>query len=65
MLIQIEEGISASEWIVKLDDYPVVCRSRQQAHEFAERMQNRLDAPHPLPDLSQPHTDEPAGPTAH
>lgn len=65
MLIQIEEGISASEWIVKLDDYPVICRSRQQAHEFAERMQTRLDAPHPLPDTPRPLADEPISSTAH
>ena len=65
MLIQIEEGINTSEWIVKLDDYPVICRSREQAHQFAERMQTRLDAPHPLPDLSPPLADKPISPTAH
>lgn len=65
MLIQIEEGISASEWIVKLDDYPVICRSRQEADEFAERMQTRLAAPHPLPGPPRPAADEPLSPTAH
>ncbi|MCO8162828.1 hypothetical protein NJC40_20935 [Pseudomonas sp. 21LCFQ02] len=65
MLIQIEEGISASEWIVKLDDYPVICRSRQEADEFAERMQTRLAAPHPLPGPPRPAADESLSPTAH
>ncbi|WNW11905.1 hypothetical protein RRX38_12335 [Pseudomonas sp. DTU_2021_1001937_2_SI_NGA_ILE_001] len=65
MLIQIEEGFSANQWIVKLDDYPVTCRSREEAHAFAQRMQERLDAPHPLPDISATAPQEALTATAH
>ncbi|SHN27044.1 hypothetical protein SAMN05216593_12061 [Pseudomonas asturiensis] len=49
MLIRIEEGVYGAHWVVKLDDYPVTCRSWQEAKEFADRMKSRIDAPHSLP----------------
>lgn len=49
MLIRIEEGPCENHWIVRLDDYPVICRDWHEAKEFADRMKSRLDAPHPLP----------------
>ncbi|MBC3949172.1 MULTISPECIES: hypothetical protein [Pseudomonas] len=49
MLIQIEEGTHGANWVVKLDNYPVKCRSRDEAREFAEKMQSRINAPHSLP----------------
>ncbi|KAA8694354.1 hypothetical protein [Pseudomonas caricapapayae] len=49
MLIRIEEGVYGAAWVVKLDDYPVKCRSWQEAREFADRMKSRIDAPHSLP----------------
>lgn len=49
MLIQIEEGQQNHDWVVKLDSYPVKCRSLDEAREFAERMTSRINAPHPLP----------------
>ncbi|WP_122410974.1 hypothetical protein [Pseudomonas viridiflava] len=54
MLIRIEEGVYGAHWVVKLDDYPVTCRSWQEAKEFADRMKSRIDAPHSLP-LSARH----------
>ncbi|WP_057447147.1 MULTISPECIES: hypothetical protein [Pseudomonas syringae group] len=53
MLIRIEEGMYGANWVVKLDDYPVSCRSWQEAREFADRMKSRIDAPHPLPHMTQ------------
>ncbi|NAT61788.1 hypothetical protein CU666_30040, partial [Pseudomonas syringae pv. actinidifoliorum] len=44
MLIRIEEGVYGADWVVKLDDYPVKCRSWQEAREFADRMKSRIDA---------------------
>lgn len=49
MLIRIEEGSHDNHWIVRLDEYPVTCRNWQEAKAFADRMQSRIDAPHPLP----------------
>ncbi|EGH41691.1 hypothetical protein PSYPI_04389, partial [Pseudomonas syringae pv. pisi str. 1704B] len=49
MLIRIEEGVYGDAWVVILDDYPVKCRSWQEAREFADRMKSRIDAPHSLP----------------
>jgi formylglycine-generating enzyme required for sulfatase activity len=49
MLIRIEEGNHDNHWIVRLDDYPVTCRNWHEAKAFADRMQSRIDAPHPLP----------------
>ncbi|RMW27816.1 hypothetical protein ALO96_05235, partial [Pseudomonas savastanoi pv. glycinea] len=37
MLIRIEEGVYGDAWVVILDDYPVKCRSWQEAREFADR----------------------------
>ncbi|RJY21477.1 hypothetical protein C6381_17230 [Pseudomonas syringae pv. actinidiae] len=53
MLIRIEEGVYGADWVVKLDDYPVKCRSWQEAREFADRMKSRIDAPHSLPHLAR------------
>ncbi|AVB22034.1 MULTISPECIES: hypothetical protein [Pseudomonas syringae group] len=53
MLIRIEEGVYGANWVVKLDDYPVKCRSWQEAREFADRMKSRIDAPHSLPHLAR------------
>ncbi|WP_122315473.1 hypothetical protein [Pseudomonas cichorii] len=53
MLIRIEEGTYGANWVVKLDEYPVTCRSWQEAKEFAERMKSRIDAPHSLPQLAR------------
>ncbi|MCJ2373789.1 hypothetical protein [Pseudomonas sp. RGM 3321] len=53
MLIRIEEGVYGAAWVVKLDDYPVKCRSWQEAREFADRMKSRIDAPHSLPHLAR------------
>lgn len=50
MLIQIEEGTHGANWVVMLDSYPVKCSSWLEAREFADKMQSRLNAPHPLPD---------------
>ncbi|WP_232924498.1 hypothetical protein [Pseudomonas cichorii] len=58
MLIRIEEGNQGANWVVKLDDYPVTCRSWQEAREFAERMKSRIDAPHPLPRSTRRATPE-------
>ncbi|GFM79083.1 MULTISPECIES: hypothetical protein [Pseudomonas] len=58
MLIRIEEGNHGANWVVKLDDYPVTCRSWQEAREFAERMKSRIDAPHPLPRSARRATPE-------
>ncbi|AAY39253.1 MULTISPECIES: hypothetical protein [Pseudomonas] len=52
MLIRIEEGVYGDAWVVILDDYPVKCRSWQEAREFADRMKSRIDAPHSLPHLA-------------
>jgi formylglycine-generating enzyme required for sulfatase activity len=49
MLIQIEEGTHGANWVVKLDNYPVKCRSWDEAREFADKMTSRINAPHPLP----------------
>ncbi len=49
MLIQIEEGTHGASWIVKLDNYPVKCRSWDEAREFADKMTSRINAPHTLP----------------
>jgi len=49
MLIQIEEGTHGASWIVKLDNYPVKCRSWDEAREFADKMTARINAPHMLP----------------
>ncbi|HEX8592001.1 MAG TPA: hypothetical protein VF682_01780 [Pseudomonas sp.] len=49
MLIQIEEGTHGANWVVKLDNYPVKCRSWTEAKEFADRMTSRINAPHPFP----------------
>ncbi|KTB83502.1 hypothetical protein [Pseudomonas syringae] len=53
MLIRIEEGMYGANWVVKLGDYPVSCRSWQEAREFADRMKSRIDAPHTLPHITQ------------
>ncbi len=49
MLIQIAEGTHGASWIVKLDNYPVKCRSWDEAREFADKMTSRINAPHTLP----------------
>lgn len=49
MLIQIEEGTHGANWVVKLDNYPVKCRSLDEAREFASKMTSRINAPHSLP----------------
>ncbi|WP_122666759.1 hypothetical protein [Pseudomonas viridiflava] len=49
MLIQIEEGTHGANWVVKLDNYPVKCRSLDEAREFANKMTSRINAPHTLP----------------
>lgn len=63
MLIQIEEGTHGANWIVKLDDYPVKCRSFDEAREFADKMTSRINAPHTLPGrfsaASSAHTLQP------
>jgi hypothetical protein len=53
MLIQIEEGTHGANWVVKLDNYPVKCRSLIEAKEFADRMASRLNAPHTFPAKAQ------------
>ncbi|EGH21376.1 MULTISPECIES: hypothetical protein [Pseudomonas syringae group genomosp. 2] len=53
MLIRIEEGVYGGAWVVILDDYPVKCRSWQEAREFADRMKSRIDAPHSLPHMTR------------
>ena len=49
MLIQIEEGTHGANWVVKLDNYPVKCRSWDEARDFADKMTSRINAPHMLP----------------
>lgn len=60
MLIQIEEGTHGANWVVKLDNYPVKCRSWTEAKEFADRMASRIDAPHTFPAKAQDRVAEPA-----
>ncbi|AAO57993.1 hypothetical protein BTW15_15365 [Pseudomonas syringae pv. tomato] len=60
MLIRIEEGVYGADWVVKLGDYPVKCRSWQEAREFADRMKSRMDAPHSLPHLARRAAPEPS-----
>jgi hypothetical protein len=49
MKVEIEEVDGASCWLVKLDTCELHFKSRAEAEAFAERLQARLDAPHPLP----------------
>jgi hypothetical protein len=53
MLIQIEEGTHGANWVVKLDSYPVKCRSWTEAKEFADKMTSRINAPHTFPGRAQ------------
>ena len=53
MKVEIVEVEGSSCWLVKLGTCEVSFKSRAEAEAFAERLQTRLDAPHPLPSSCQ------------
>ncbi|MNN44634.1 hypothetical protein D3C81_1589330 [compost metagenome] len=49
MKVEIEEVVGKMDWVVRLDTCAVNFKTQDEAKAFAERLQARLDAPHPLP----------------
>lgn len=49
MTIEVEKAFCGPDWLVKLDDYPVVFRSQEEAVAFADRLKARIEAPHVMP----------------
>lgn len=49
MKVEIEAIDGSSCWLVKLDNCALRFKSKAEAQTYAERLQARLDAPHPLP----------------
>ncbi|HYQ38334.1 MAG TPA: hypothetical protein VER09_05285 [Pseudomonas sp.] len=49
MKVEIQEVEDSSCWLVRVDVCELRFKSRAEAEAFAERLQARLDAPHPLP----------------
>lgn len=49
MTIKIEKAVCGPDWLVTLNDYPVVFRSKEEATAFAERLRARIEAPHVIP----------------
>ncbi|HYQ37716.1 MAG TPA: hypothetical protein VER09_02115 [Pseudomonas sp.] len=53
MKVELEEIQGLSGCVVKLDTCQVNFRHRDEAHAFVTRLQERLCAPHELPDERQ------------
>ncbi|MCU1752300.1 hypothetical protein [Pseudomonas sp. 6D_7.1_Bac1] len=49
MLIRIEEAGTTEGWVVQMDAWCVKFRSYAEALAFVKRLEDRLNAPHPLP----------------
>ncbi|WP_432218609.1 hypothetical protein ACREYJ_04610 [Pseudomonas kribbensis] len=54
MLIKIEEADSASGWVVVLDTCRIRFASYFEAEAFVTRLTDRINSPHPLPELNRP-----------
>lgn len=59
MLIRIEDVITTTGWCVVLGSWRVSFRSYVEAEVFVERLRERIKAPHPLPEYSDPVEEEP------
>jgi benzoyl-CoA reductase/2-hydroxyglutaryl-CoA dehydratase subunit BcrC/BadD/HgdB len=49
MVITIEKALCGSDWLVKLNNYPVSFRNMAEAVAFADRLKARIEAPHLIP----------------
>lgn len=49
MVITIEKAFCGSDWLVKLNNYPVSFRNMAEAVAFADRLKARIEAPHVIP----------------
>lgn len=49
MLIKVERGRTADDWLVWMNAWCVKFRSYAEAEEFVNRLKGRINAPHPYP----------------
>jgi hypothetical protein len=49
MTIKVEKALIGSDWLVTLNDYPVMFRNMQEAMAFADKLKERIEAPHVIP----------------
>ncbi|SEI67980.1 hypothetical protein [Pseudomonas sp. NFR16] len=49
MKIKVEKALFGPDWLVTLNDYPVTFRSMEEAVAFADKLKERIEAPHVIP----------------
>jgi hypothetical protein len=60
MLIKIVEADTNTGWFVVLDAWRIRFRSYIEAEAFVEKLTERINAPHPLPEYSEPFEEVPS-----